>query len=144
MLHAISNTVFVPSLATILVIVAQPSTEKTIQGKWAVVSLVNEGKQLKLVNAHVYFEADKMTFLTDRDYLACKFKTNDKRLPKYIDLTVLEGKFIGTVVPGIYKLDDDTLQICLSLRVNKDRPKEFASQESSVYSLFTLKRVKPK
>jgi hypothetical protein len=41
---------------------------------------------------------------------------------------------------GIYKLDGDTLTICLEARGN-ERPTEFATKEGSVANLIVLKRV---
>jgi uncharacterized protein (TIGR03067 family) len=66
------------------------------------------------------------------------FKIDPSKDPKTIDLTFEQGKF--RKMHGIYKLEGDTLTVCLT-RDNKERPKEFkTSKEDGI--LMVWKRGK--
>ena len=70
------------------------------------------------------------------------FKLDKKTKPPSIDLTALDCPFAGELNSGIYRFEKDTLQICVSNKTTKDRPKEFAAPPNSVLILMTLKRDK--
>jgi len=74
-------------------------------------------------------ERDSMTFTFD-----------PKRDPPEIDLNEPRGGMKSEAMKGIYKIDGDSLLLCLSR--HGERPKEFASPAGSDSIFITLKRLK--
>jgi uncharacterized protein (TIGR03067 family) len=68
-------------------------------------------------------------------------KLDSTRKPPSIDL-VPQRPPGGRVARGIYRLEGDTLTVCMSLREEGNRPKEFASTERSGTALAVYTRVK--
>ena len=69
------------------------------------------------------------------------YKVDPKKSPAEIDITPGAGQ-AATPMPGIYKVDGDTLTICVGR--GGTRPSKFESPAGSDVMLLTLKRVKPK
>lgn len=69
---------------------------------------------------------------------AATYKIDTKKSPAEIDLDA-SGK--GSML-GIFKIDGDTLTICISAGKDGKRPTEFESPEGSRTMLMTFKRVK--
>lgn len=68
-----------------------------------------------------------------------KYTIDTKKDPMEIDLKESAG-MKEMVMPGIFKIDGDTLVICIAF--GGDRPKTFASPANSTNILLTLKRAK--
>jgi uncharacterized protein (TIGR03067 family) len=60
--------------------------------------------------------------------------------PAALDVTYVEGDAKGQMGRAIYKLDGDTLTVCMALP--GDRPTEFASKSGGGLALMTFKRAK--
>jgi uncharacterized protein (TIGR03067 family) len=75
---------------------------------------------------------------TERDSMT--FTSDPKRDPPEIDINEPLGGMKGRAMKGIYKIDGDTLLLCLSRK--GERPKEFTSPAGSDSAFITLKRVK--
>lgn len=77
------------------------------------------------------------------DY-TCKVKADAKAKPAELDILIEDGpeEAKGKTSRCIYKLDGETLTLCVSLP-GKDRPKEFEQEEGEHY-VFELKKEKPK
>lgn len=69
------------------------------------------------------------------------YKVDAKKDPAEIDFMPRPGKD-GPPVLGIYKLDGDTLTICIARGDGKLRPTKFEAPEGSANILMTLKRAK--
>ena len=67
-----------------------------------------------------------------------RFKVNPAKKPKEIDIITLMADGSDRVIPGIYKLDGDTLEICLD-QSGKKRPTEFKAKDG-----YVMKREKKK
>ena len=69
------------------------------------------------------------------------YTVDAKANPPRIDLTSPDKKEAGPI-PGIYRLDGDTLKICFPKGRTKERPAKFESPADSRIVLMTLKRPK--
>ncbi len=123
--------------------------EDKLQGTWQATEAVANGKPVpkeQLERMKVVFAGDTMSiFPPDGDgkkSVENTFRVDPSKKPKAIDATRAEGDSKGKVAKGIYELDGDALKLCLSARLEKDRPTEFAAPEKSGLVLLTLKRVK--
>jgi uncharacterized protein (TIGR03067 family) len=73
----------------------------------------------------------------DREDREFTFQLDATHKPKEITLTAA-----GETLNGIYKLDGDTLTVCLGQKDGVERPKEFATREGHRLTLVVLKREK--
>ena len=107
---------------------------KAIQGRW---TTANDETSWK-------FDGDTLkATVSGQDYV-CKVKLDPKASPHpTADFVVSEGpgEAAGMAAQGIYKLDGDTLSICVNRPGQSARPTEFKAVEDEAY-LFELKRVK--
>ena len=69
-------------------------------------------------------------------------KVEPGKKPATIDLAITEGDDKGKSQVGIYKVDGDTITVCLAAPGAKDRPTEFKSTEENGHILATIKRAK--
>jgi uncharacterized protein (TIGR03067 family) len=115
----------------------------SVVGEWDGEKAVRGGMERPMPEGGV-----KVTFTADgklifkegtKDAAEGTYKVDAKKNPAEIDLT--PPKEEGTLV-GIYKLDGDTLTICLSDKNSTDRPTKFESPDGTNVMLITLKRAK--
>ena len=68
--------------------------------------------------------------------------TKPSKSPKWIDVTTRkDGPFKGRTLPGVYKVTDDLLTLCLDSEA-KARPTAFEAKEKTSVMLLTFKRDK--
>jgi RNA polymerase sigma factor (sigma-70 family) len=120
---------------------AAPKDEEKILGTWAIVSFEEGGQKppegAMIIGARVIIAADgKMTLKQGEKEQEFTYKLSPAKKPKEISLTNDKG----VTLPGIYKLDGDTLTVCFDR--GGDRPAEFASPEGTTVVLEVLKREK--
>ena len=116
--------------------------EPTLVGRWVAESGIKGGRPDKNpTNATLEFSADGKVVLSEngRD-LTGTYTTDLKKDPTELDLTLMAGG-MSITMPGIFKIEKDTLTICVV--PTGDRPKKFESPEGSLNMLLTLKRAKP-
>jgi uncharacterized protein (TIGR03067 family) len=108
---------------------------KALQGTW--VSSPDDSHESRWV-----FEGKTLKSTTgDRDYV-CEVTLDPKATPHpAIDLLVTDGPddSTGKTSHGIYKLEGDSLKICVTIPGDGSRPTEFKTVEDEAY-LFDLKR----
>ena len=68
------------------------------------------------------------------------FNINVETEPHEIDIEFVEGPEAGNWNYGIFRLDDDTFELCLDLN-GRPRPEKFGSTPGSGHAYETLKRV---
>jgi uncharacterized protein (TIGR03067 family) len=121
--------------------------EDRLQGTWKVTSIENDGKKAdpktfagwKLVVA-----GNKMTALDGNDVVDDHtFTLAAAAKPPALDLVPLMGEKKAKTVKGIYRLEGDTLTVCVSEPDAKERPKEFRSVEGTSHTLVVFQRAKP-
>ena len=69
-------------------------------------------------------------------------KLDPAKKPATIDLAITDGQDKGKSQVGIYKIDGDTITVCLARPGANDRPTEFKSTEENGFILVTVKRAK--
>ena len=115
----------------------------SIVGEWKAEKLVIGGQDVSPPEGGVAvtFTADGKVQLVEKGREKedpGTYKVDAKKNPAEIELTPpKEGKHLG-----IYKIDGDTLTICLSDPKSTERPTKFESPDGSKLMLFTLKRAK--
>jgi RNA polymerase sigma factor (sigma-70 family) len=119
-----------------------PKDEEKIVGTWAYMSLVKGGQKApeeEVKEGKLIFAADgKLTAKLPQGEKGGTYKLGPAKKPKAITITTENG---GTFL-GIYKLERDTLTVCLGDENANDRPTEFASKEGTKVVLLVLKRAK--
>jgi uncharacterized protein (TIGR03067 family) len=117
---------------------------KRHQGTWVTTSSIFDGQPAapELVRSirrivtddHVVWERDGKRFAGTTIVL------DPKKEPKTIDVIPDGGPNRGEPILGIYKLQGDTITICMAGPA-QPRPKEFKAEKGSGYSLRTFERV---
>ena len=140
----------VPFLSLVLLAAAAPDANKkdleAMQGDWAGESLVRDGQALEADDAQALFRTVKGNDYTVHRFRkkagSGTFKLDATKTPKEIDV-VPDGLPKGTLIKGIYKLEDGRLTMCYG-GPKQDRPKEFAAKEGTGHTLAVWVREKKK
>jgi uncharacterized protein (TIGR03067 family) len=115
----------------------------SVVGEYVLESRTQGGKPIGGKSQHDTIEltADGgFNFKKDKEVIAGgTFKVDPAKNPSEFDLSLVEGQ---KPMPGIYKIEKDTLTICYSL--DGTRPTKFESPVASQISVWTLKRVAAK
>jgi uncharacterized protein (TIGR03067 family) len=119
---------------------------KRHQGTWFATSSIYDGEKAPpdvvrsikrmATDDHVVWKRE------DKQFAGTKIELNPSREPKTIDAIPDGGPNRGERVQGIYKLEDDTLTICMSAP-GQPRPKEFKAEKGSRCTLRTFRRESP-
>jgi uncharacterized protein (TIGR03067 family) len=116
--------------------------QKNIQGAWTVVSIEQGGEKQpeeKVKDVRITFGADGKGHIKHGDKeMDMTYELDSAKSPKQI--TVKHDN--GVTMRGIYKLDGDTLTVCMGEEDSNERPTEFATKAGSKAHMVTLKRDK--
>jgi uncharacterized protein (TIGR03067 family) len=118
-----------------------------IQGSWRLVSRERDGKADPadvIKDILMTHKGDAFTFNQSSSGAGATkgtFKLDASKSPKAIDRIPADGPQKGKTLMGIYKLEGDTLTLCVSVE-GKDRPMEFAAKPKSGLVLSVWKREK--
>jgi uncharacterized protein (TIGR03067 family) len=116
------------------------------QGTWHASTSVYDGQEapaeiVRSITRTV--EKDHVVWKRDgKSFAGTRIELDPSRDPKAIDVIPDGGKDRGERVPGIYKLEDDRLTICMAAP-GQPRPKEFKAEKGSGCTLRTFIREKP-
>ena len=113
----------------------------TLVGMWVVESGIKGGKQDKASGpGTLELTADgKMVLKENGRDIEGTYTIEGKKDPAEVDLVLAAGGMSVSLL-GIFKLEKDTLTLCLVFM--GERPKTFASPDGSMTILLTLKRAK--
>lgn len=118
---------------------------KKFHGVWTVESLESGGKKVPanlFKDMTLIYEGDKYTVKNGKEVIQVGTqKVDPSKSPKTLDGTVTEGFGKGSVTPGIYEFEGDTLKVCFD-EEGKKRPTEFKTADGSQTTLVVYKRVK--
>jgi RNA polymerase sigma factor (sigma-70 family) len=114
--------------------------KELLQGKWTVTAIEVDGKDVssegsEFTDSTWEFAGDRVKLTSGEQVVDFAVKVDPTAKPKHIDLDP-EGK----PIKGIYALDGDTLKICASFSVDRDRPAAFETKEGSEMLLLVFKR----
>jgi RNA polymerase sigma factor (sigma-70 family) len=119
-----------------------------LAGTWKATSFEQDGRALpeeKVKEIEATFGGDGYRFsagLRVAGALTGTFTADPDARPRSFDLVPKAGVYKGQTFKGIYKVDGDTLTLCL-VWPTKERPKEFVSPPNSTAILAVFKRQKP-
>ena len=123
-----------------------PGDRAKHQGTWAVTSMVREGKEADATVAASIVrvvEGDHIVWKrSGKSFAGTNFDVDATKIPATIDLIPDGGPAQDKRVLGIYRLDGETLTICVA-DVGQPRPVAFEAGEASKRTLQTFKRIKP-
>jgi uncharacterized protein (TIGR03067 family) len=118
---------------------------KKFQGVWTIESLESGGKKIPadaFKEMTLIYEGDKYTVKNGKDVIQVGIqKLDPSKSPKTLDGKITEGFGKGSVLPGIYENDGDTLKVCFD-EGGKKRPTEFKTASGTQTTLVVYKRVK--
>jgi uncharacterized protein (TIGR03067 family) len=115
------------------------------QGTWEVVKLEQTGQDfadwVKGESPTMTYDGDKYTFKGKTVLERGEFKLDPKAKIPTLDYTITEGEHKGKRQLGIYKLEGDTLTLCLAQEGADTRPTTFTTRaDAAEYVKFVLKR----
>ncbi len=125
------------------------TTEKDLQGTWQAVDGEGNGGKLdegKIKETKIVIDSNTLGIKPDGEGRKTTFTVDSSKTPGTINLIPLDGGRKGTIVPGIYTMQDGQLKICINIW-GKDptlRPTEFKTHPGDGCVFVTLKRTTQK
>lgn len=125
------------------------SAEKDLQGSWQAVDAEGNGGKLdedRIKETQIVIDSNTLGIKPDGEGRKTTFTVDASKTPGTINLIPLDGGRKGTVVPGIYTVQDGQLRLCINIW-GKDptrRPGEFKTQPGDGCVFVTLKRTTQK
>jgi uncharacterized protein (TIGR03067 family) len=117
-----------------------------LEGTWQVVSLEVDGMKIPketIKESKLIIKGKEFTMKEKIAIYKGTFSIDPSKKPKTIDIKFTEGPEKGNASLGIYELNGDDFQLCLSV-TTKERPTEFTAKPKSGHGFEVLKREKPK
>jgi uncharacterized protein (TIGR03067 family) len=136
-----------PLVAGVALLVAAPGAKDppkkdppSLIGVWIGETGIKGGKPSPPEDASMEFTKDgSLVFKEKGKDITGSYKLDVKKNPAELDITLGAGGQSFSL-PGIYKIEGDTLTICFTFM--GDRPAKFESPDGSMNMLITLKRAK--
>jgi RNA polymerase sigma factor (sigma-70 family) len=133
---------------------AKTDDVRQFQGNWLLVEFEFNGakapkEQVEALKVRWKVQGDKVTEHIRDKTREMKLTLDASKQPKSLSLTVVAGmggEFFpggtekGAIVPGIYRIEADTLTICINAKGGKELPDEFKTQKDDPWVIYVLKR----
>jgi uncharacterized protein (TIGR03067 family) len=117
-----------------------------LQATWKVTESVSKGEKVPaedIKDLALLFKGDAILIREGgKTFENFTFTLDPTKKIKEIDLTLKVGPQKGRVDRGIYRIDGDTLRICIQSNKDAPRPGEFISPRNSELWLVILQRTK--
>jgi uncharacterized protein (TIGR03067 family) len=116
---------------------------RALEGDWRFASLEIDGNALPggaLAHSRVLFDGDRFRSESPEATYEGVFTLDAEAAPPRIDIDFVEGPEAGNTAYGVYRLDGDSLTLCLGL-VGSPRPSSFTTSAGSGHALERLRRV---
>jgi uncharacterized protein (TIGR03067 family) len=116
-----------------------------LHGTWTVTDAEQNGQALDRIKGGTLTIADQSFVIKTKSGAELKgdLRIDPSKKPRTMDFVHLEGMLRDKTWEAIYELDGDDLKICYAeADSNKDRPKEFKTQQDAGLLLVVLKRDK--
>ena len=118
-----------------------------LEGTWVVKSAERGGKEVDLdkdehLPKSITFKGDKVTVELKNGEHKCTFKVGRDGKLATLDLAPEDEKEKDHSVKALYRLDGDTLTICVKDGKLDERPTELAAKEGSHQTVIVFKREK--
>jgi uncharacterized protein (TIGR03067 family) len=120
-----------------------PKRAASLEGEWAAEKLVDGGRERDRPIRFTFGPDGKFAVREGNREKAEEgsYKADPGKDPAEVDIMPPEGRTAPPIL-GIYKLDGDTLTLCVVKGGKADRPARFESPDGSRVMLITLKRQK--
>jgi uncharacterized protein (TIGR03067 family) len=118
---------------------------KKLQGDWTITDWYQGGVTMpvaRLSTVRWALQGDRYSFALGDSEEEGTVKVDAGQKPPTIDLSPSTGDAKGKEQLGIFKIDGETVTICLARPGSKDRPTEFTSTRSNRQILMTVKRAR--
>ena len=125
------------------------SAAKDLQGTWQAVDGEANGEKLgddKIKETQIVVESNTLGIKPDGEGRKTTFTLDSSKTPGTINLKPLDGDRQGSIVPGIYSVQNGQFKICINIW-GKDparRPTEFRTQPGDGCVFVTLNRTTQK
>lgn len=127
---------------------ATKDTEK-LHGKWVAKSAERGGKAVDLdqdehIPQSITFKGDKVTVVTRKGEHGGSVKLGHQEKLGTLDLTPDDPEKKDHTVKALYRLEGDTLTVCVNEGKISERPREIGAKEGSHCAVVTFTREKKK
>jgi uncharacterized protein (TIGR03067 family) len=116
-----------------------------LQGAWGLVRMVVDGKEVTdrevKTSYRLTFEGGRYAMqIAGRVQTKGEYRIDAAREPKVMDITPSEGEDRGRTQLGIFRLEADTLTLCVH---DRERPRTFFDDGRHAGLLIVLNRIRP-
>ena len=116
---------------------------KAFEGDWRITAWEQGGGELPkefLDVAKWVVKGNKYTFTAGDQMEEGTLKADPDKKPAALDIEITAGMDKGKTQVGIYKVEKETITICLARPGEKDRPTEFTAAGDKGFILITMKK----
>lgn len=119
-------------------------TADPLMGRWKAVSYEQEGRKPdEMPDYELSFKGGKYSQKNNgEEDETGSYTLNTEKRPMQVDLKIESGPDEGKKQPGIFKVEDDKLTLCLAMPGDTKRPEKFETSEEKPGILVIFKRVK--
>jgi uncharacterized protein (TIGR03067 family) len=121
--------------------------QDSLQGTWVLKSIERGGKEVNIdqdehIPRTITFKGNQVSLAHKQGEHKGTFQLGQDGKMGTIDLTPDDPQHKDRPLRALYRVEGDTLTICVNEAKNGDRPKEFAAKEGSHQAVITFTREK--